>query len=198
MESLQTLCLENVEKYYKEKTLKSEEFRKLPFELLEEVCKFVPTSIQIRMFGLCVRWTKGVMREKAHYSGSVLHGLFTKWDQYGNVLEEVEYRNGKKHGAFVQYNPSKNTVHLLENYRNGELHGERKVYKDGSVRKMEMYKKGLKEGEKKIFFEDGKTIHKSLSFYRGKKEGKCIKYDEEGNILKEVIWVRGIRVGSSR
>lgn len=198
MESLQTLCLNFVQKCCKEKTLKPEEFRKLPFELLEKVCGFIPTSIQIRMFGLCVRMIKGVMREKAHYCGSALHGPFTKWDQHGNVLEEAEYCNGKKHGIFVQYNPSKNAVHLLENYRNGELHGERKVYKDGLMRKTEVYKKGLREGEKKIFFADGKSVNKSLFFYRGKKEGKCIKYDEDGNILKEVIWVRGIRVGSSR
>ncbi|AEA07140.1 conserved hypothetical protein [Lausannevirus] len=198
MESLQTLCLNFVGKCHKEKTLKSEEFRKLPFELLEKVCEFIPTSTQIRIFGLCVRWTKGVMREKAYYNGSVLHGPFTKWDQNGNVLEEAEYCKGRKHGRFVQYNPSKNTVHLLENYRNGELHGERKVYENGVVRKTEVYKKGVREGEKKVFFGDGKSVNKSLSFHKGKKEGRCIKYDKDGNIVKEVLWVRGIRVGSSR
>ncbi|AHA46018.1 hypothetical protein ISTM_120 [Insectomime virus] len=198
MQSLQALCFSQVEKCFQKKILKAEEFRNLPSDLLEQVCKFVPTSIQIRNFGVCVRWIKGVLREKAFYEKGLLNGPFIKWDEKGNVLEECQYVDGRKNGTMIQYNPSKNTVHLLENYRNGELHGERRAYENGELRKVENYKKGLREGEKTVFFEDGKSIKKNLSFHRGKKEGVCKVYDKTGNTRKEVLWVRGIRVGCSR
>ncbi|AMQ10842.1 hypothetical protein [Brazilian marseillevirus] len=198
MQSLQALCFSRVEKCFKEKTLKVEEFRNLPSDLIEQVCKFIPTSIQIRVFGVCVRWMKGVLREKAYYQGNSLNGPFMKWDDKGNVLEEAEYLNGRKNGRFVQYNPSKNTVHLLENYKNGELHGERKVYQNGALKKVENYKNGSRNGEKKVFFDGGEKVMKSLSFHRGKKEGVCKVYNFDGSTKKEVLWVKGIRVGSSR
>nr|WRK65195.1 MORN repeat containing protein [Marseillevirus futianmevirus] len=199
MNSLENLCFEKVKQLFASKKLKVEQFRVLPENVLERVCSFVPTQQQISAFGVCVRWMKGVLREKGFYINGKLEGQLLKWDEQGRVLEEVQYKEGKKDGVRVLFEPSKNRVYSIETYRRDLLHGERKTFREGFLHSREIYARGELHGERTVYFCDfEEKIWKKQSFYRGLKEGKFIEYGEDGTIRKEQLWVRDVLVGDAR
>ncbi|BAU80195.1 bacterial MORN repeat-containing protein [Tokyovirus A1] len=180
MNSLENLCFEKVKKLFVSKKIKVEQFKVLPENILERVCSFVPTPQQVRALGLCVRWMKGVLREKGFYVDGKLEGQLIKWDNQGRVLERAEYKSGRKNGETVLYKPSKNSVFVIENYRHGELHGEKLVYFSSSEQ------------------DEEQKLKKRKTYHKGLKEGKFFWYGLDGSILKEQLWVRGILVNNAR
>ncbi|ALX27559.1 hypothetical protein GMAR_ORF185 [Golden Marseillevirus] len=185
MQSLQNICLSNVSKFIKSEQIALPNVKCLPVSLLEEVCKNVNPSVQIKHFGICVVWENGVMRERSTYEGRHLSGEMLKWDSKGRILEETHYKAGKRHGVSIQYNASTNSVRLVQNFSSGLLHGEVRYFsEDGVLRKLENYKMGKLHGQKTVFFDDGKMAKKTLFFYKGKKEGYSRTYTKRSRARK--------------
>jgi antitoxin component YwqK of YwqJK toxin-antitoxin module len=46
---------------------------------------------------------KGVLLEQGEYKLGRKEGKWKKWDYSGNLLEESKWRKGKKHGIYTQY-----------------------------------------------------------------------------------------------
>lgn len=203
MNSLETLCFEKVKKLFLSKRIKVEHFKILPENLLEKVCSFVPTPQQIRAFGMCVRWARDVIREKSFYVNGKLEGQFIKWDSQGRVLEQAEYKRGRRNGITVLYEPSKNAVFSVETYRHDMLHGEKRTFLDGCLRSTETYAQGELHGKKLVYFpkfgkDEEQSVQKEKKYYRGLKDGKFFLFDIDGSILEEKLWVRGILVNDAR
>ena len=57
---------------------------------------------------------KGKINDSARYKKSNKHGKWTIWNDYGNLLYELEYTDGEKSGIWKNYNEK------------GELINERK------------------------------------------------------------------------
>lgn len=97
------------------------------------------------------------------FVNGVLHGMSTKYyrakDKAGNIIksEEIEYKDGKKHGIWKQYFES-GKLKLTSSYINGEADGAFTFYYEGGkILTTGFYKKGLKEGKWMYSDEAGKS-----------------------------------------
>lgn len=203
MNSLENLCFGKVRRLFEEKEIKVEQFRSLPENLLERVCGFIPTPQQIRVLGVCVRWMRGVLREKGFYVNGKLEGPFIKWDEQGRVLEQAEYKAGMKEGERVLYEPSVNRVYSIETYRQDLLHGESVTFVEGRPYCKTKYSRGELHGVKLLYFPDTQEgeeqkVWKQKCYHRGLKDGRVFWFDQQGCVTKEELWVRGILVNDVR
>lgn len=102
------------------------------------------------------------------------------WDQEGNLLAEIEYRNGRLEGESQTFHTNGLTW-KLSNYENGLLKGKEKVYlTNGELLSEQAFSRGLAHGparrfwpNKKLaaneFFKEGKLIQSEYFSPRGKR-----------------------------
>jgi len=91
-------------------------------------------------------------------------GNYQTWFDDGSKYEEGQYSANLRNGYWKTYIPEKNTLDNEGAYSKGKPNGEWKYY----------HKKG--------------TLHKTLNWSNGYKEGKSIIYDTLGNISNEIIY----------
>jgi antitoxin component YwqK of YwqJK toxin-antitoxin module len=90
------------------------------------------------------------------------------------MTEEGDYKDDKKQGEWIAYQPGGKTPSVISNYKNGKLHGTMKQYsRRGKLQQEMSYKDGLKHGKTVIYDKRGKTI-KEVNYKNGLRviEGK--------------------------
>ncbi|WP_462251014.1 hypothetical protein [Ekhidna sp.] len=135
-------------------------------------------------------------------------GHWKYYDFRGELESQGEYRNGKKHGIWIEYLSSsfivkdlrkqniipkdstpnldlfKNRISEIGHYKNGLKHGEFVNYTHHSARKpisTENYKYGKADGKTISYYENGLT-EVEANFKEGKREGIYRKYYENGQL----------------
>lgn len=108
-------------------------------------------------------------------------------DAHGNLLAQVEYKQGQKDG-FARYYYSKQKgqkgeklcLKLEVPYVEDQLHGEQKsYYPSGKIQGQEHYCHGLLHGVQRRWDENGQLIF-FLEWKDGIKNGRIEKYDAQG------------------
>jgi|688.fasta_scaffold06418_7 antitoxin component YwqK of YwqJK toxin-antitoxin module len=93
--------------------------------------------------------------------------------------------NKKYEGLWLTYHKESTIVMMRENYKNGELHGEKKVYyHDGDLVEESFYEKGIRQGLYKKYALSGKVIEE-LTYKDGKMHGPAIYRDYQGEVTAE-------------
>lgn len=134
------------------------------------------------------------------------HGRYQFWDELGSIGEETQYVNGKKHGVSTKYwckeiliynersVEFEGKVSIIENYKEGKLHGERKNYQIDN-NKWYLH-------DEKTFVEGNLTLE--IEYYlNGKKkhilrnDGLCEKWYENGQKEVEYNLKDGIEQGKA-
>jgi len=101
------------------------------------------------------------------YKEGVKHGTEMIIDAAGRVNELMFYTNGKKQGPHSKY---QHTATVDEtNYKNGELHGSKKMY-----------------------YIDG-TLQMETTYVDGKRNGIERYYDQQGQVMMETEFVNGVK-----
>ncbi len=141
-----------------------------------------------------------------HYKNNKLHGNI-KWYYKSKLMEDMNYKNGKKDGVSKLYNANGNLSSMIT-FKNGEKDGISKLYNDnGNQSSMLTYKNGKLKGTYKYYYKNGQLssegdshnlapdkfytkngILKEMRLYD--KTGKYIKtiyYKENGEIKKEKV-----------
>ncbi|HNL07428.1 MAG TPA: toxin-antitoxin system YwqK family antitoxin [Chitinophagales bacterium] len=153
--------------------------------------------------------------EKSDYATVLIRDKFKKPIEYGC------YYKGKRDGNWAVLYPSDSTLQSLstykedkkdgislifgesggieteENYRNGWLHGLRRVFVSNTRQKQleEHYEQGILDGKWERWYTSGKVAER-CSYVKGKKSGEAVWYYESGQILTVYHYQNGQIEGS--
>lgn len=107
------------------------------------------------------------------------------------IVNEVNYKNGKKEGVERKFHTDGSTAQLIT-WKEDLLHGTSKeFFKDGNIKSDFTNKEDKRAGSFKQYFTKGKI--EIEGFYdEGTKHGKWKYYKTSGEIEKEVIYNHGI------
>ena len=125
---------------------------------------------------------------RSHVQGKENGKWIYYYDSTGREAWEMNYLMGEKHGIQLFYGPKGDTT-LVENYKNGLLHGTKKTYfkKLGTIEKEVNYQNGLLHGPYIVYSKEGKVLQK-LNYKNGKKEGVWTYYYDDGTLLRTENW----------
>lgn len=84
--------------------------------------------------------------------------------------------------------------HNIKEYRNKTV---KSYYKNGQIELVENYKKGELHGERKIWYPNGQILSAS-NYNRGQRNGAFIEYFENGQISSECLFYNDKRIGISK
>ncbi len=171
-------------------------------------------------------YPSGAIKELASFSGGVLNGLQSNWDEKGNVVKEARYLNGNLEGRYLEKDADGRTIvyhyennrkngphiiyyaeHLTEgkqvksleaNFVNGRFEGKLLEYDlQGVQRAYTNYEAGVKNGAAVLYYPNGKPNSK-FNFKQGKRDGVSQTFYPKGALLKEVIFSKDQKEGEEK
>lgn len=124
----------------------------------------------------------GCAASEDYYKNGQHDSISRVWDAVScNLISEASWSNGKKHGAFIQYNAFGDTLRI-ENYDNGTLEGryvELREVPNSATKRIEL--KIESEGNYRDGLKFGPWKHGMVSHYQ-QREGT---YDDDGEMVGE-------------
>lgn len=142
-------------------------------------------------------YPNGNLWVKGEYVDGFKESTWIYGNENGSIGQMVVYRKGeeikqvKRNGTFTDYYEL-DKPKLVENYKNGELHGAYIEYNDDGQWVDKQVDKRPEGGTMEVYrVLEGQTIRKKAHYREGKLHGKLEEYDEEGNLLKEEEYVNG-------
>lgn len=112
-------------------------------------------------------------------------------------LPESEGRmNGKKRaGKWVYYHKDDKTIMIEENYEDGILNGDYKVfYEDGKLTKSTHYKDGKLHGNSKKYSPKSILVE-DVNYVNGQLHGDAAFYEDNGNLKQKGLYEEDLKVG---
>ncbi len=140
---------------------------------------------------------------KMFFKSGLPHGDAVTYKKDGEVIQKINFINGKMNGEFILFDKNKMKARLIykddkidgkaeyfdenekvigiENYKDGKKEGLVE-WKDseGNLIFQENYKNGLLDGERKEFYPNRK-LKRKIFFSQGKVIGVPEEFDEKGN-----------------
>ena len=106
----------------------------------------------------------GKLNQEATYRGKI-HGLCRRWNENGQLREEIMYKDGNRHGLQkVWYVSGKLFEKIM--YKDGEWHGLYKSwYENGQCCEEKMYEYGLRHGFCNWWHANGQLLEKRTYKY---------------------------------
>ena len=133
---------------------------------------------------------KGIIVETI---GTIPEGIIKEYYESGNLMEETNYKNGKREGISRWYYET-GILKGERNYKEDKLDGIIKWYYDtGSLGTEFNYKNGKLEGLTKLYWENGNL--KAEHYYEnGKREGTNKQYYNSGELRFIYTFKNGKRI----
>lgn len=128
---------------------------------------------------------------------SVKDGQFYEYDL--KAIREIRgnYKEGKKHGEWKEFNHHK--IRVIENYKNGTLDGPYSYYHNDHLKESGSYLMGKKHNEWKFYYYNLKGFEKVISsifnYKNGFLDGKSIQFNEYGYKKSITNYKNGIKEG---
>jgi antitoxin component YwqK of YwqJK toxin-antitoxin module len=117
------------------------------------------------------------------------------YDQKSNKVSEGRLVNKLADGEWKYYHFESKEIMTIENYKNGQLNGPKKVfYKNNTLAEVSNYQEGVLDGNYKKFAENGKIIEES-NYKMGDMHGDALFYDGNGNMILKGQYKKGKRKG---
>ena len=123
----------------------------------------------------------GVLKSEGNRSNHLLDGEWIFYNNVGDTLYKIDYMMGKKNGYYYTYNTDR------------ENHPENV----GNVISKELYVNDIKQGTSSYYYPDGKR-KEIINYLNDKKDGKSWEYDENGTIITEKEFIKGILTNRER
>jgi antitoxin component YwqK of YwqJK toxin-antitoxin module len=121
----------------------------------------------------------------------VNHGLYTGYYQNGQKLEEGNYVDGKKDGAWHMWYDNGQQA-KVENYVDGQLDGQWTLLDKKGVKVNEVsFKAGKRDGHWVTYAADGKRIHQEEDYHDNKLNGTTIMWSDDGKKVTEMHFTNG-------
>jgi antitoxin component YwqK of YwqJK toxin-antitoxin module len=166
-------------------------------------------------------YPEGGFHELNFFRNNFIHGTMYEFDQKGNLIKQVDYKNGNVSGAFRRYYEI-GMPRILAQYEKDELNGNWiQYFQNGQVKWIQHYKRGKEDGESLAFYLEGglkKIVLKQnnqleetqytfypngklkglVELFKGKPEGVGLEYYSNGEIRKESYFKDGMLNGKSK
>lgn len=105
--------------------------------------------------------------------------------QSGKVISEGEMINQQHTGLWTYYHKNSEAVMMTENYREGKLHGSKKVYYDnGQLAEEAVYINGELDGNRILYSVKG-VVLEDLNYSNGQLHGPARFYNGKGELMSE-------------
>ncbi len=134
-----------------------------------------------------------IERSVKRYSddSTVNNGPFVSYYLSGKKLEEGNYEDGKKTGAWHMWYENGQEA-KVENYVNGDVDGQWTLYtKDGLKERDVSYKDGKREGKWITYAADGKQPREQIEYHQDKPDGTSIVWNTDGKKISEMHFSKG-------
>ena len=115
----------------------------------------------------------GKLAVEAPYKNGKLDGIFRSYDEKGNVIETIGYKNGEEEGYSIRY------------------------HENGKKKNREKYHQGVLNGISEDWDENGK-LRRQIPYEDGQIHGLVKIYNEMGQIEEDMNFVSGLRNGAYR
>ncbi len=142
---------------------------------------------------------KGILKAQGFMLNGKKDGAWREYNEASGVISKItEYNNGVQQGASLSFN---NNGALLteETYLNDKKNGQRCTYGNfgGRMKVLETFKEDVLEGIKKTFYDDGK-IQEEGAYKNGKREGVVKWFLQNGNPTMEYSYSDGELQGPAK
>ncbi|WZL88550.1 hypothetical protein VS868_13195 [Salinimicrobium sp. 3283s] len=108
--------------------------------------------------------------------------------QDGSTISEGEFTGQQRTGTWTYYHQDSDDVMMTEQYVNGELHGQKKIYYDnGQLAEEATYNKGHLDGPRKLYSVKG-VVLEDLLYKAGKLHGPAKIYNGKGELVSKGIY----------
>ena len=125
--------------------------------------------------------------------GKIPDGAVKEYYESGKLMEEADYKNGKREGISKWYYEN-GLLKGERNYKDGKLDGIIKwYYSTGSLGTEFNYKSGKLEGLTKLYWENG-NIKAEHNYKDGKRDGVNKQYYESGELRFIYLFKNGQRI----
>ncbi len=117
------------------------------------------------------------------------------YDQKKNKVSEGRVVNKKYEGEWKYYHYQSPALMTRENYKDGKLHGPRKVYyNNGKIAEEEMYQNGVKHGPYKKYTDTG-IVLEEVEIVNGQMHGESVNRNPDGTLASKGKYVEGAKKG---
>lgn len=150
---------------------------------------------EIGLFTFFDNTSKGNIIATKNFDTNTNSCYITFYEETGKKVSEGNTVDKKNEGLWKFYHRKSNQLMMIENYKDGKLNGEKKVfYNDGKIAEIATYKNNLLEG---LYTKIGSNekILEELHYKNGKLHGEVKYYDVKGHLLYKGKYRNGIRVG---
>lgn len=136
---------------------------------------------------------KGVLIEEGTVNNGNKEGNWVTYHPKNGIPATItSYSNGVKNGPFIKVNERGNFEEVAR-FANDKLSGVRQVFDRTRVIEESNYKDGKLHGARKLFYKGGE-IKEEGEFKNGQRDGVAKWYDEEGNVTIEMKHKDGKKV----
>lgn len=105
--------------------------------------------------------------------------------QKGNPISEGQMVDQKRTGLWTYYHKDSDKVLMTENYRDGKLHGLKKIfYENGNIAEEAYYTQGELDGDRKLYSEKG-VVLEDLKYRNGELHGPAQFFNGKGELMSE-------------
>lgn len=108
--------------------------------------------------------------------------------QSGKLLKVMTLKNGVPHGEMLIYDDSETVSHKLY-FEEGVLNGPAEFYVDGKPMMITEFRNGQQAGETTVYTNGKKST--VMHYKDGMIDGPFMSFDEQGNLIREVVYVAG-------
>ena len=106
------------------------------------------------------------------------------------VLAEGDYKDGQKHGVWIEYDPERQIPSLIQTYYEGQLQGVEIKLENGTVKEKTYFHLGEKNGQA-LVYSTTRRVQEVKSFKYGVLNGVVKKYYMQGELMEEAPYVNG-------
>lgn len=118
--------------------------------------------------------------------------------QNGKTISEGKMVNKMNVGEWTYYHKDSDKIMMTENYKNGKLHGIKKIYYDnGVVAEEAHYANGELEGPRRLYSVKG-VVLEDLLYEAGELHGPAKIYNGKGELMSEGNYKRNKHHGTWR
>jgi len=152
-----------------------------PFDTLS-----IPSDDDATLREVIITSSQGVV-EQGFFRDGLKTGVWRKYGERGNMLRVSHYYYGEFDGLQLTFNNT-NVLEKEENYRKGKLHGLYREYNAsrlGAVIKEIYYRHGKIHGIKKEYFDDGKILME-IGYKGGMRNDRSTWYYHNG--IKSAVY----------
>lgn len=145
---------------------------------------------------LSLRHPNGIIKSCGIYDIGERDGIWTEYDNKGNMIRESVYKNGLLHGREISWQREGGVKRVEGKYVNGHREGRWVSYfQDGSISVEWKYKKGRVHGKYNSYHEEvkkGVRVKKEEGTYvDGKVHGVWTRWYKNGKIDEEMEYEKG-------